>query len=48
MSDNGFDKCDGEPTLYIKVSDGKILILVLYVDDLIFMGSDDFLITDFK
>lgn len=28
-------------------SDGKILIVVLYVDDLIFIGSDVFFITDF-
>ena len=28
LMDNGFDKCDGEPILYIKQSDGKILILV--------------------
>lgn len=48
LLDNGFDKCDGEPTLYIKESDSKILIVVLYVDDLIFTDSDDFLIVDFK
>lgn len=46
--DNGFDKCDGDTTLYIKESDGKLLIVVLYVDDLIFTGSDDFLIIYFK
>lgn len=48
MLDNGFDKCDGEPTVYIKKNDGKILIVVLYVDDLIFTSSDDFVIPDFK
>ena len=48
LLDNGFNKCDGEITLYIKESDGKILIFVLYVDDFIFTGSDDFLIVDFK
>ena len=48
LLDNGFDKYDSEPTLYIKESDGKILIVILYVDDLIFIGSDDFLIVDFK
>eukprot|EP00253_Pinus_taeda_P010221 PITA_10221 len=37
-----------ELTLYITESDGKILIVVLYVDDLIFMESDDFLIAYFK
>eukprot|EP00253_Pinus_taeda_P011834 PITA_11834 len=48
LLNNGFDKCDGEPTLYIKESEGKILIIILYVDDLIFTSSDDFLITNFK
>jgi len=48
LLDNGFNKCDSEPNLYIKESDGKILVIVLYVDDLIFTGSDDFLVTDFK
>eukprot|EP00253_Pinus_taeda_P020910 PITA_20910 len=48
LIENGFDKCDGEPTLYIKENDGKILIVVLYVDDLIFTSNDAFLIADFK
>lgn len=48
LMDNGLEKCDCEPTLYIKESDGKLLILFLYVDDLICKGSDDFLIVDFK
>lgn len=46
--DNGFDKCDGEPTPHIKESDDNILIIVLYVDNLIFTSNDDFLIVDFK
>ena len=28
LIENGFEKCDGEPTLYIKENDGKILIVV--------------------
>eukprot|EP00253_Pinus_taeda_P028643 PITA_28643 len=48
LLDNGFDKCDGEPTLYIKEIECSILIVILYVHDLIFTGSDDFLIADFK
>jgi len=48
LIENGFDKCDGEPTLYIKENDGKILIFVLYVDDLIFTSNDASLIADFK
>ena len=48
LIENGFEKCDGEPTLYIKVNDSKILIVVLYVDDLIFTSNDASLIADFK
>eukprot|EP00253_Pinus_taeda_P003125 PITA_03125 len=48
LLDNGFKKCDDEPTLYIKESEGNILIVILYIDDLIFIDSDDFLIADFK
>jgi len=32
----------------MKESEGKILIVILYVDDLIFTCGDDFLIADFK
>eukprot|EP00253_Pinus_taeda_P035427 PITA_35427 len=48
LIENGFDKCDGEPTLYIKENDSKILIVVLYVDDLIFSSNDASLIADFN
>ena len=48
LLENGFEKCEGEPTLYIKEQDGKILIVVLYVDDVIFTGNDDCLIERFK
>eukprot|EP00253_Pinus_taeda_P026496 PITA_26496 len=48
LIENGFDKCDGEPTLYIKENDGKIIIVALYVDDLIFMSNDASLIANFK
>ena len=30
LIENGFEKCDGKPTLYIKENDGNILIVVLY------------------
>ena len=46
--ENGLRKFDSVPTLYIKESDGKLLMVDFYVDDLIFTGSDDFLIVDFK
>ena len=45
---NGFSKSNGEPTLYINEADCKVLIVVLYVDDLIFTGNDKALIGEFK
>eukprot|EP00253_Pinus_taeda_P029735 PITA_29735 len=48
LLENEFDKCEGEPTIYIKEKDGKILIVVLYVDDVIFTRNDDQLIKNFK
>jgi len=48
LLENGFEKCEGEPTLYIKEKYGKMLIVVLYVDDVIFTGNDDYLIENFK
>eukprot|EP00253_Pinus_taeda_P022001 PITA_22001 len=40
LLENGFEKSEGEPTLYIKEKDGKILIVVLYVDNVIFTGIE--------
>eukprot|EP00253_Pinus_taeda_P009660 PITA_09660 len=48
LLENEFEKCDGEPTVYIKENDGKLLIVVLYVDDVIFTGNDVYLIENFK
>ena len=48
MMSNGFSKRNGEPTLYIKAKDGNVLIVVLYVDDLIFTRNDKALIDGFK
>ena len=46
-AENGFHRSESEPTLYTKVNEqGKMLIVFMYVDDLIFTG--DFGITDFK
>ena len=45
---NGFSKRNGEPTLYIKVANGNVLIVVLYVDDLIFTSNNNSLIGEFK
>jgi len=48
LLEKGFEKCEGEPTVYIKEKDGKLLIVVLYVDDVIFTGNDVYLIENFK
>lgn len=45
---NEFTRNIGEPTFYIKDIDGKVLIVVLYLADLIFMGNDNFIIATFK
>ncbi|KAK6144980.1 hypothetical protein DH2020_021800 [Rehmannia glutinosa] len=45
----GFKKCEYEHTLFIKTrKEGKILIVSLYVDDLIFTGNDELMFTEFK
>ena len=47
LTENGFYRSEIEPALYTKVNDqGKMLIVCLYVDDLIFTG--DYGIADFK
>ncbi|KAL6310748.1 hypothetical protein AAG906_019097 [Vitis piasezkii] len=44
-----FEKCDYEHTLFIKTSkEGKVLIVSLYVDDLIFTGNYELMFTKFK
>jgi len=45
----GFKKCLYEHSFFIKAHErGKILIVCLYVDDLIFTGYDERMFTDFK
>lgn len=45
----GFEKCYSEQTLFIKTKEGgKILIVSLYVDDLIFTGNDEIMFAEFK
>ena len=47
LIENAFHGNDSEPTLYTKVNEqGKMLIVCMYVDDLIFTG--DFGIDKFK
>ena len=45
----GFQKCDSEQTLFIKRNrEGKIIIVSVYVDDLIFTGDDEIMMSEFK
>jgi hypothetical protein len=45
----GFLKCPYEHTLYVKSGvDKKVLVVCLYVDDLIYMGNDRSMFTEFK
>lgn len=45
----GFEKCYSEHTLFIKTNKGgKILIVSLYVDDLIFTGNDELMFAEFN
>ena len=47
--ENGLQRSDNEPTLYLKKRGNNDLLLVcLYVDDIIYMGSSSSLVVDFK
>ena len=48
LMSNGFNKSNSEPTLYIKVANRNVLIVVLYVDDLILTGNNKALIGELK
>lgn len=44
----GFESSPSEQTLFIKRKGGKILIVSIYVDDLLFTGDDEELLAEFK
>lgn len=47
--DEGFQRCDSEQTLFTKRSkEGKIIIVSVYVDDLIFTGNCEIMMSEFK
>ncbi|KAM2708962.1 hypothetical protein EV2_046705 [Malus domestica] len=48
FQENNFIKCPHEHALYVKVKDEDILIVCLYVDDLIFTGSNPSMYEEFK
>ncbi|KAM2011380.1 hypothetical protein EV2_024130 [Malus domestica] len=48
FQENNFTKCPHKHALYVKVKDEDILIVCLYVDDLIFTGSDPSIFEEFK
>nr|DAD39485.1 TPA_asm: hypothetical protein HUJ06_013808 [Nelumbo nucifera] len=49
LVNEGFERCHSEHTLFVKTSKGgKILIVSLYVDDLIFTGNDESMFYEFK
>jgi len=44
-----FERCPHEHTLFVNTSsNGKFLIISLYVDDLIFTGNDESMFAEFK
>ncbi|GKV09408.1 hypothetical protein SLEP1_g20916 [Rubroshorea leprosula] len=48
LHDNDFHRNENEPTLYVKMKGGDILIICVYVDDIIYTGSSNILIEEFK
>ena len=48
LQENGFTKCPHEHVLYVKIKEGNILIVCLYVDDLIFTGNNPNTFEEFK
>jgi len=43
-----FNRCSSEHTLFTKTSQGNILIVSLYVDDLLFTGNNKYMCEEFK
>ena len=45
----GYVRCPNGHTLFVKTQgEGKILVVILYVDDFVFTGCDDEMFTEFK
>ena len=49
FQENGFERSNNEPTLYLKREGKKdFLVVCLYVDDMIYMGSSESIVAEFK
>ena len=49
FAESGFERSANEPTLYFKrQGESDFLVVCLYVDDIIYMGSSESLILEFK
>ena len=48
FTNNGFERCFCEHTLFTKSKGGNNLIVSLYVDDLIYTGNDESMCDDFR
>ena len=49
FQESGFDRSQNEPTLYVKRRDNSNFVIVcLYVNDMIYMGSCESLVEEFK
>ncbi|KAL4573493.1 hypothetical protein LXL04_020301 [Taraxacum kok-saghyz] len=48
FTNKGFFKCTHEHTLFMKGQEGKMLIVCVYVDDLVFTRNCEELINSFK
>jgi len=49
FKDEGFETCPNEHTLFIKRgAEGKVIIVSIYVDDLIYTGNDEDMMNGFK
>jgi Reverse transcriptase (RNA-dependent DNA polymerase) len=48
LKENDFKQCSFKYVIYVKAKKNKLLIIILYVDDLIFMDNNKKLIDEFK
>ena len=44
----GFEKCHSDHTLFVRAVDGKFLVVIVYVDDIIVASTDDGSVIELK